>query len=399
MVFLSPDFAKLRFRKTLRQDKNSYALNGPLYKLFFAVEENRSVAQIAAELDIRLADARQGLERLCNQGMIAPLADQGPHLPADTLALIQHHLSLAMSGRAEAASTMRQIVRQLSVDGRHIGLPQARTFLNQLCDRIQHAEARQRFRSQVMELILRPPADQPVRPAAGPTTSSSQPSAAGSIGRTRAIINAIIAARSRGNSNHVALIKNTFRRYGIEPDRYRANTRDDPKVVARLERMASKTGIPLPSPSAHAYGDKGYRSAAELRRILDAIIHKRHGNAPDLALNLYHQLRQKGIHPGNAGPDEVVDAGIVAELRRLAKDLGTDVDTVAVAPATRGHIKHILDHILRQRRGEGPNRAMALRTKLLLRGIDPEAFTKHTPDDPTVLGKVQEIAHRLGLDQ
>jgi len=59
MVFLSPDFAKLRFRKTLHEKEGSFALNGPLYELFFAVEENRSVAQIAAELGIPLADARQ----------------------------------------------------------------------------------------------------------------------------------------------------------------------------------------------------------------------------------------------------------------------------------------------------------------------------------------------------
>lgn len=393
MVFLSPDFAKLRFRKTLRQEKGSFALNGSLYKLFFAVEENRSVAQIAAELDIRLADARQGLERLCSLGMIAPLSDQGPYLSADTLAQIQHHFGRAMGGRTGAADAMRQVIRQLSEDGRHINLAQARTFLNHLCDRIQHGEARQRFRSQVVGLLKRQPAGSTPGAAKPP-----HPPGAESRGRTRAIINAIITARSQGKSNHVVRIKNAFRRYGIEPDRYRADTRDDPKVVARLERMARKAGIHLPSREMAAQAGNGHRSAGELKRILDAIILQRHGDTPDLARSLRSRLRLKGIHPGSLNQGKPVEASTVEDIHRLARHLGIEVrPTAPMTPSTRGRIKTILDRILHQHSTEGPGRARALRTKLLLRGIDPETFSERTPDDPAVLRQVQEIAHRLGL--
>ncbi len=395
MVFLSPDFAKLRFRKTLKKEKGSFALNGSLYKLFFAVEENRSVAQIAAELDIRLTDARQGLERLYSQGMIAPLSDQGPYLSADTLALIQHHLGRAMFSRAGATSAMRQIIRQLSEDGRHINLVQARTFLNHLCDRIQHGEARQQFRSQAVKLLQRQPA--------GLTPSAAKPPhppAAASRGRTRTIINAIITARSQGKPNHVALLKNAFRRYGIEPDRYRADTPDDPKVVARLERMARKTGVHLPSQETTVQVGNDHRSAGELKRILDTIILQRHGDTPDLARSLRSRLRLKGIHPGSLNLDKPVEASTVEDIHRLARQLGIEVQPSVPAPrtpSTRGRIKAVLDRILQQRNAAGPGRVKALRTKLLLRGIDPEAFSEQTPDDPAVLRQVQEIAHRLGL--
>lgn len=389
MVFLSPDFAKLRFRKTLRQEKGSFALNGPLYKLFFAVEENRSVAQIAAELDIRLTDARQGLERLCSQGMIAPLADQGSYLPAEALARIQHHFRIALGGQADAAGTMRQIIRQLSEDGRHINQVQARTFLNHLCDRIQHAGARLQFRSQAVAVLQ--------NQAVPPGTDLPPSPASVSRGRTSVIIDAIINARSQGKANHVALIKETFRRYGIEPDRYRADTPDDPKLVARLERMARKAGIPLPAPEMAAEGNPPPRSAKELRHVLDAIIHDRHGDSPELALSLHNQLRLKGIHPGHVDADQTVEAGVVTEIHRLASDLGVDANPQP--PATCGRTKRILDRILEQRSAEGPARTMALRTKLLLRGIDPENFTARTPDDPAVLRQVREIARRMGLSQ
>jgi hypothetical protein len=387
MVFLSPDFAKLRFRKTLRQKEGSFALNGPLYELFFAVEENRSVAQIATELGIPLADVRQGLERLCAQGMIAPLGDQGPCLPNTAMAQIQRYFGLAMGGQTHASSEMLQVVRQLSEDGHHISLAQARTFLNRLCDRIPKSEARQHFRTRVGTLI-REHLSQPSAPQRAFPTDDAWTSQ----GRTHEIIKAIISARSRGNPKHVARLRGAFRRYGIDPDRYGEETRDDPQVVARLERMAHKSGIVLP--------DAGRRTTAELRRLLDAIVKQRHGDAPDLARRLTNQLQFKGIHPGSHGGQRTVNAGTLDQLQRLAEELGIDTASLRQAPvaaSTQGRIRQMLDRILQLTAPGGNSRVMALRTKLLLRGIDPEAYTHQTPDDPAVLRKVEEIAHRLGI--
>jgi hypothetical protein len=388
MVFLSPDFAKLRFRKTLRQKEGFFALNGPLYKLFFAVEENRSVAQIATELGLPLTDVRLGLERLCAQGMIAPLADQGPCLSNATMGLIQHHFNLAMEGQAHAGAEMLHVVRQLSEDGYHIGLSQARIFLNRLCDRIPGAEARQHFRTCVGTLIW-----DHKSPPSGPKQAAPANAAPISRGRTHEIIKAIIRARSRGNPGHMAQLKDAFRRYGIDPDHYGEKTRDDPKMVARLERMAHKTGIVLPDA-------EGRRITAELRRLLDAIIKGRHGDSPDLARHLHNQLRLKGIHPGTHGGDRPVTAGLLNQIQHLAEELGIDTTRLpreSTAPKTRGRIRQILDRILQQTSPGGSRRVMALRTKLLLRGIDPEAFTPQTPDDPELLQQVEAIADRLRI--
>jgi hypothetical protein len=385
MVFLSPDFAKLRFRKTLRQKEGSFALNGALYKLFFAVEENRSVAQIATELGIPLADARLGLERLCAQGMIAPLADQCPSLPNSTMAQIQHQFGLAMGGQTHASSEMLQVVRQLSEDGCHISLAQVRTFLNRLCDCIPEAGARQEFRTRVGTLIR-----ERTSPPSSPKNRSPFEDARIERGRTHEIIKAIIKTRSRGNPGHVDRIKSAFRRYGIDPEAYTHQTPDDPKIVARLERMAQKSGIVLPD-------SNGHRSTAELRRVLDAIIKERHGDSPALARQLTNQLRFKGIHPGENGSDQPVNAGTLDQLHRLANELGIDTSQLGKTPTTRGRIRQTIDRILHHSSLDGPHRVMALRTKLLLRGIDPEAYTPQTPDDPGVLRQVEEIAHRLGI--
>jgi hypothetical protein len=293
-----------------------------------------------------------------------------------------------MGGQAHASAELLHVVRQLSEDGHHISLAQTRTFLNRLCDRIPKAEARQHFRGFVGVLIKAHRSTPGDQEPAGPRDAARI-----SRGRTKEIITAIISARSHGNPDHVARLKSAFRRYGIDPEQYGEKTRDDPKVVARLERMAHKSGIVLPDAGRR-------RTTAELRRILDAIIKERHGDSQDLARSLRNQLRLKGIHPGTHGNDRPVNAGILEQFHRLADDLGIDTTQLRrepPAPITRGRIRQMLDRILQPPAPGGSHRVMALRTKLLLRGIDPEAFTHQTPDDPDLLRQVEEIADRLGI--
>lgn len=62
-----------------------------------------------------------------------------------------------------------------------------------------------------------------------------------------------------------------------------------------------------------------------------------------------------------------------------------------------GKIKEIIDQIVEERsRG---NRALAAtaRTKLLLKGIDPERYTRDSEDDPAVLQRLHEIARDLNI--
>ena len=62
-----------------------------------------------------------------------------------------------------------------------------------------------------------------------------------------------------------------------------------------------------------------------------------------------------------------------------------------------GQVKTIIDRIIDQR-GSGNKVLMnTTRTKLLLKGIDPEAFTESTEDDPAILDKIKAIAEEFGV--
>ncbi len=62
-----------------------------------------------------------------------------------------------------------------------------------------------------------------------------------------------------------------------------------------------------------------------------------------------------------------------------------------------GQIKGMIDTILEQRSKGSSTLFFATKTKLILKGVNPERFTATTPDDPQVIAKVQAIAAELGV--
>lgn len=63
-----------------------------------------------------------------------------------------------------------------------------------------------------------------------------------------------------------------------------------------------------------------------------------------------------------------------------------------------GQIKHFIEHLVEARsRGDRAQMATA-RTKLLLKGVDPDKYTEHSPDDPTVLAVLEQVATDWGID-
>lgn len=62
-----------------------------------------------------------------------------------------------------------------------------------------------------------------------------------------------------------------------------------------------------------------------------------------------------------------------------------------------GKIKEIIDAIISQRSKGNPAVAKAVETKLILKGIDPTAYTAASPDDPAVMEKLKAMADQFGV--
>ncbi|HEY3277469.1 MAG TPA: hypothetical protein VGJ94_12685 [Syntrophorhabdaceae bacterium] len=62
-----------------------------------------------------------------------------------------------------------------------------------------------------------------------------------------------------------------------------------------------------------------------------------------------------------------------------------------------GKIKLMLDSIISQRSKGSSVVAMTTKTKIVLKGIDPDRYNSASPDDPAIIDKIREIARELSV--
>jgi len=62
-----------------------------------------------------------------------------------------------------------------------------------------------------------------------------------------------------------------------------------------------------------------------------------------------------------------------------------------------GKIKTMIDKIVTERAKGNATLVATTRTKLVLKGIDPDKFGSTSPDDPAVMGKLQTLASELNI--
>jgi hypothetical protein len=60
-----------------------------------------------------------------------------------------------------------------------------------------------------------------------------------------------------------------------------------------------------------------------------------------------------------------------------------------------GQIKHMIDEIITKRSKGNPTIASTTKTKLILKGINPDKYTALSEDDPLVIKKLRELAKEL----
>jgi hypothetical protein len=60
-----------------------------------------------------------------------------------------------------------------------------------------------------------------------------------------------------------------------------------------------------------------------------------------------------------------------------------------------GKIKKMIDSIIEQRAKDNPMLAGVIKTKLMLKGIDPSKFSATSDDDPAVISKLEGLMKEL----
>lgn len=62
-----------------------------------------------------------------------------------------------------------------------------------------------------------------------------------------------------------------------------------------------------------------------------------------------------------------------------------------------GQIRKLIDNILEKRSKGNPILMNTTKTKLMLKGINPDKYTNTSPDDTVILTKLKTIAKDLGI--
>jgi len=62
-----------------------------------------------------------------------------------------------------------------------------------------------------------------------------------------------------------------------------------------------------------------------------------------------------------------------------------------------GRAKRQLDQIVAAVSKGNATLSITIKTKLILKGLDPERFTAATPDDPAILDKIKKVAAEFGV--
>ena len=62
-----------------------------------------------------------------------------------------------------------------------------------------------------------------------------------------------------------------------------------------------------------------------------------------------------------------------------------------------GKIKNLIDTII-ENKSKGSNLIkLTLKTKLVLKGVDPDHYSETSPDNPEILEKLKELARELNI--
>lgn len=62
-----------------------------------------------------------------------------------------------------------------------------------------------------------------------------------------------------------------------------------------------------------------------------------------------------------------------------------------------GLIKQMIDAIIEKKTRGNPTLVLTTKTKLILKGLNPDSYTASSADDPAVIAKLRAIASEMGI--
>lgn len=146
-----PDRQQTYYRKVIRKDHDRISLDADMIRLLIAIDENKSLHQIAAEVEMRADTLKSNLEKLLQQGLIEPVKKDLPVLDRIFLQALKINLSKVIGPMSEIL--IEEVVSDLKLTSPGIPVDQAAELISTLSHEIPDEEKRIDFKKSMMDIL------------------------------------------------------------------------------------------------------------------------------------------------------------------------------------------------------------------------------------------------------
>ncbi len=145
------DHVDLYFRKVIRKDSDKISLDADMIRLLIAIDENKSLYQIAEEVDMQATTLKTTLSKLLDQGLIEPLKKDISYLDHLFLEALRINLSKAVGPIAEIL--IADVVEDMNLKASEIPTNQAAELINNLSLEIPEEKNRIEFNKSMPAIL------------------------------------------------------------------------------------------------------------------------------------------------------------------------------------------------------------------------------------------------------
>jgi hypothetical protein len=139
------------YRKVIRKDHDKISLDADMIRLLIAIDENKSLYQIADEVEMEATALKKNLSKLLAQGLIEPVKKDLHVLDQIFLQALKINLSMAIGPMAEIL--IEEVVSEMELTAPEITLHQAAELIAILSNEIPDAQKRIKFKKSMMDIL------------------------------------------------------------------------------------------------------------------------------------------------------------------------------------------------------------------------------------------------------
>ena len=139
------------YRKVIRKDNDKVLLDADMIRLLIVIDENKSLYQLAEEVDMGNAAFKEALSKLIDQGLIEPVKKDIPVLDNTFLEILRVNLSKAIGPMAEIL--IEDLMADLKLNPSAIPVNAAAELIAQLSLEIPSDENQMNFKKSMLEVL------------------------------------------------------------------------------------------------------------------------------------------------------------------------------------------------------------------------------------------------------